>query len=327
VIYIVSDFRGSYHYVVDKLVTEKGAELIELDPKRVSDRLISKIGILRQLLSPRQVRLARRWTADDVVLVIAWYLLTVLLLIKLKLVANPRRLIAMGTFVHDPRLRKLVNIVLRRLQIVELEFIAFSDAEVRELVEGLRISPERVHRVLYRDKVEPVAAPLSRTSPYVFTGGYSNRDYDTFFAAIGELDARAVAVASKLSKLRDVPENVELQLDIPWNEFEALLAGCELLVLPLHKSGEACGQNVLFRGIRYGKPVVATRHDALVDYLGSDYPGFVPANDVWAMRDRIAHALSDDAFRNILADRVKTLARRFRDSEQVEAEILRIVSA
>ena len=44
VIYIVSDFRGSYHYVVDTLRQDAGAELIELDPGRTLDRTISKLG-------------------------------------------------------------------------------------------------------------------------------------------------------------------------------------------------------------------------------------------------------------------------------------------
>jgi glycosyltransferase involved in cell wall biosynthesis len=327
VIYIVSDFRGSYHYVVDKLIAEAGAELIELDPRRQSDRLISKTGILRQLLSPRQLRLARRWTRQDVVLVIGWYLLTLLLLIRLRAVRRPRRLVAMGTFVHDPRLRRFVNVVLRRLKIDELEFIVFSDGEARGLVESVGVAPERVHRVLYRDRLDPIAPPAEQDKAYVFTGGYSNRDYETFFSAVGALRTSVIAVASGLSNVRDVPSNVDLRLDIAWDEFEALLAGCELLVLPLRKGGEACGQNVLFRAIRYDKPVVATRHDALVDYLGADYPGFVPADDAPAMRQAIDRALEDHAFRDSLVERVKDLARRFREGDQVEAEIVRIVSA
>jgi glycosyltransferase involved in cell wall biosynthesis len=327
VIYIVSDFRGSYHYVVDKLVADTGATLIELDPGRTSDRLISKARILRQLLTPRQLRLGNRWTEADVVLVIGWYLLTLLLLMKLRLIPRPRRLVAMGTFIHDARVRRLVNIVLRELKMRELEFIVFSDAELRELVVSVRMPPDRVHKVLYRDKLEPVMDAPQGPGNYVFTGGYSNRDYKTFFAAVGGLDVNVVAVASSLSDLRDAPENVDLRLDVSWDEFESLLAGCDLLVLPLRQGGEASGQNVFFRGIRYEKPVVATRHDSLIEYLGADYAGFVPADDPTAMRDAIERALRDDAYRSGLLERIKSTAQRFRDGEHVEAEIVRIVNA
>ena len=48
VIYIVSDFRGTYHLVVDRLREQSDAVLLELDPERRLDRTISKLGILRR---------------------------------------------------------------------------------------------------------------------------------------------------------------------------------------------------------------------------------------------------------------------------------------
>jgi glycosyltransferase involved in cell wall biosynthesis len=325
VIYIVSDYRGSYHYVVDKLLDEGGAELIELDPGRGTDRTISKAGILRQITTPRLLRLVKRWTREDAVLVISWYLLPVLLLVKLRLLSRPRRLVSMGAFVHDQRVRQGVNRLLRMLKNDGLEFIVFSNAERRNLVEKVGIPTGRVHRVLYRDKMpEPVVASAPHGA-YIFTGGYSNRDYETFFAAVSALQDPVVAVASALNDLGATPPNADVRVDIPWDEFEQLISGCALLVLPLRQGGEACGQNVLFRGIRHERPIVATRHDSLVDYLGADYPGFVPARDPEALRVAIDRGLRDDGFRLALLERVEATARRFREEEQVEAEIVRIL--
>jgi glycosyltransferase involved in cell wall biosynthesis len=325
VIYIVSDYRGSYHYVVDGLREEAGAELIELDPDRVLDRTISKVGILRQIMTPRLLRLGKRWTGDDAVLVIGWYLVPVLLLAKLRLLRRPRRLVSMAAFVHDQRLRQAVNLLLRVLKSDELEFITFSETERRNLVEVVGIPAARVRRVVYRDKMpEAVGAPTP-DGDYIFTGGYSNRDYETFFAAVSALDDNVVAVASVLNDLGDTPPNVDLRLDIPWDEFEQLISGCALLVLPLREGGEACGQNVLFRGIRHDRPVVATSHDSLIDYLGDDYPGFVPARDPEALRAAIDRGLREDGFRDALLERVKTTSRRFRVQEQIEAEIVGIL--
>ena len=326
-IYIVSDFRGTYHYVVDKLENDAGAELIELDPDRRQDRTISKLGIARQLTSPRLRRLWRRWSRGDVVLVMSWYLIPVLLLVRLRLLARPTRLVSMGVFVHDERLRKVVNVVLRALRCDGLEFIAFSEGERRNLVEAVGIPPPRVHRVVYRGSTREAVVTPERDEDYVFTGGYSNRDYDTFFTAVGALEAKVVTVASALNDLGDPPRNVDLRLDVSWDEFEELIARCALVVLPLREGGEACGQNVLFRGIRHHRPVVATRHDALVDYLGDDYPGFVPARDPVAMREAIERGLRDEEFRDSLVDRVKAASRWFREQEQVEAEIVGILTA
>lgn len=324
-IYIVSDFRGSYHYVVDTLRQDAGAELIELDPGRTLDRTISKLGILRQITTPRLARLRGRWTEDDVVLVIAWYVLPVLVLMRLGLLRRPQRLVAMATFVHDSRLRRAVNVLLRSLASEELEFIVFSDAERHNLVELVGILPARVHKVLYRDKIDESDVGGAAEERYIFTGGYSNRDYRTFFGAVRTLDDPVIAVASGLSDLGKAPPNVDVRLDISWDAFEELLSGCALLVLPLRPAGEASGQNVLFRGIRHVRPVVATRHDSLVEYLGRDYPGFVPASDSEALRHAIDRGLRDDAFRRTLIEGVRAAAERLREQEHVEAEIAGIL--
>jgi glycosyltransferase involved in cell wall biosynthesis len=173
---------------------------------------------------------------------------------------------------------------------------------------------------------DALTAPES-DGDYIFTGGYSNRDYETFFSAVSPLTAKVIAVASKLNGLGETPTNTDVRFDIPWDEFEHLIAGCALVVLPLREGGEACGQNVLFRAVSHGRPVVATRHDSLVEYLGEDYPGFVAAHDPAAMRAAIDRALRDDNFRRRLVERVKVAARWLDEQEQIEGEILRILKA
>jgi glycosyltransferase involved in cell wall biosynthesis len=233
----------------------------------------------------------------------------------------------MGTFVHNDRLRKIVNLILRALKLDELEFIAFSDAERRNLTEVVGISSDRMHRVIYRGNMEePIVTPDASGGDYIFTGGYSNRDYKTFFSAVGPLEDRVVAVASRLNGLDVTPANVDLRLDVSWDEFERLVAGSALVVLPLREGGEACGQNVLFRGIRYERPVIATRHDSLVEYLGDDYPGFVPAGDPVAMRGAIERTIRDASFRRSLIERVKARSRWFDEQEQIETEIVAILT-
>jgi glycosyltransferase involved in cell wall biosynthesis len=325
VIYIVSDYSGTYHLVVDRLRGQCGAELIELDPDRRLDRTISKLGIVRQMLTLRLLRLRHRWTDADTVLVMSWYLIPVVLLVRLRVLCRPRRLVSMGVFVHDERLRRIVNLVLRLLKFDELEFIVFSGAESRNLTRVVGLPSARVHRVVYRGNAAEAPSPEPHDG-YVFTGGYSNRDYETFFAAVRALQEHVVAVASALNDLGDPPANVDLRLDISWDEFEDLISRCAVLVLPLREGGEACGQGVLVRGIHHNRPVVATRHDSLVDYLGDDYRGFVPADDPEALRIAIERGLHDDGFRHALLERVQAAARSFREQEHVDEEIAGILT-
>lgn len=324
VIYIVTDYHHTYHLVVDRLIADAGAELIELDPDRL-DQTISKVHILRQMTSPRLLGLRKRWSDDDVVLVMSWYLIPLLMLMRLRLLRQPRRLVSLGAFVHDERLRRVVNLLLRALKLDRLEFIVFSDAERRNIVEVVGIPSTRVHRVVYRGRIPETADAADSNGGYIFTGGYSNRDYKTFFAAVQPLKRNVIAAASTFNELQDAPPNVDLRLDISWNEFEELLGNCALLVLPLRAGGEACGQGVLFRAIQRSRPVVGTRHDSLIDYLGDDYVGFVAPNDPQALRTAIERALRDDAFRRSLLAGVRNASRSFRDQERIEVEIAGII--
>jgi glycosyltransferase involved in cell wall biosynthesis len=133
-------------------------------------------------------------------------------------------------------------------------------------------------------------------------------------------------VASALNDIDAVPGNVRLHVDISWEDFDELISACSVLVIPLRDGGEASGQNVLFRGIHHGRPVIATRHEALVDYLGDDYPGFVPAADPIALCDAIERAITDGPYRAALVERIEATGRWLARQEGVETEIAAIVT-
>jgi hypothetical protein len=87
-----------------------------------------------------------------------------------------------------------------------------------------------------------------------------------------------------------------------------LLSQSELVLLPLSNQSVACGQSVLLRVLRNAKPLIATRHESIENYLGEDYPGFVPAANINEMRSMIRRALNDQRFRSELAQRVSKAA-------------------
>ena len=70
---------------------------------------------------------------------------------------------------------------------------------------------------------------------------------------------------------------------------------------------------------------MGTRHDGLVDYLGDDYPGFVPAGDPAALRSAINRAMSDAGFRNELIDAVALRRERLRDERDSAGAVVAIL--
>lgn len=331
VLYIVTDSRRTYHGIVERLTSSAGAELVELDPRDSSyvlPGIRSKARMLRQLVSPELLRLRKRWGHEDVVLTLGWYVLPILALIRLRALPRPRKIISLYAFVRSGSMRRAVNLVLRWLMIPELEFIQLTPGEARNLVENVGAPPEQVHQVIWRtNSLDPEVEVAEGDPPYVFTGGFSNRDYDTFLAAVEQLPYRVLMIASDLNRLQASARDVELRIDVPSAEFERFVAACHVLVLPLYPAAEASGAGVLHRGMRYLRPVVATRHDSLIAHLGEDYAGFVPARDPEALRRAIARAMGDESFRRALIDQISQRRDLLRRRGDVAQEILGIVQS
>jgi glycosyltransferase involved in cell wall biosynthesis len=233
----------------------------------------------------------------------------------------------MGCFVHSRGIRRIVNTFLRQLRFEGLGFIAFSRGEADNLIQSVGIAADAVHVLLWRQELGGrVSADRVIDGDFVFSGGYSNRDYDLLMRAVHGEPYRVVIVASSRNRVHPLGEGqVDVLYDLPEAEFEARLAACRVVALPLRNVGEACGQSVLLRVLRNGKPLIATRHEAIEDYLGVDYPGFVTPNDIAAMRAAVRRAMSDASYRADLAAMVKEAAKRTFDAEPPGAEIHRFL--
>ena len=225
---VVTDSRSSYPRILRELQRSGDVVVLELAPHRVGDLTgipASKGEIARRLISPALLRLRGRWSAEDSVLVISWYLLPVLAMIRLGILSRPRKLVALGVFVQSPSIRRAVNVVLRLTAIPELEVIALSEGERRILIDGAGIGAEQVHKLIWGGFPESGSETMRSGPGYIFSGGYANRDYATLFEAVEGMHHPVIVAASSLNRLRDAPANVEVRTDIPDEEFERLVRG------------------------------------------------------------------------------------------------------
>lgn len=90
---------------------------------------------------------------------------------------------------------------------------------------------------------------------YIFAGGHSNRDFDIVLACAEQLsNIPFLIVCSKMTRLvRTVPPNVRIERDVPPNEFNRLLAGSRINVVPLKDETWLSGQSVVLLGMLLGK--------------------------------------------------------------------------
>lgn len=325
-IHIILSQPGGYRDVIEHLVA-CGAKVTNLGPGNVSPSAFrGKLAILSSMFSRKIFQARGLWTAHDRVLVIGWQALPVLAAIRLGILQRPAKLLVMACFVHSNAARRVVNAAWRLLKFPGLGFITFSPGEARNLVEAVGMPPQSIYHHLWRQELDGRAGEVSDEG-FIFTGGYSNRDYDLLLSATAEVRAPVVIVASSRNQINaPVGANTTIHRDLPEGEFEKLLAHSRLVAMPLKSTGEACGQSVLLRVLRNGKPLVATRHESIEEYLGPDYPGFVDHDDVAAMRDTLRRALEDDAFRAGLAATIRQagerLERRGSPGQEIEQFLL-----
>lgn len=306
-IHVLLSEAGTYRDIVEHLAAG-GARVTSIGPNEDARlRMRSKLSILASMLSPALLRTRKLWCTQDRLLVVGWQALPVLALIRLGLLPRPQRLLVMACFVHGTRARNVINRAWRLLNFAGLEFITFSSGETRNLIENVGIAPGAVHFHLWRQQLDGATEVSSQQDDgSIFAGGFSNRDYVLLLTAAQGLGAPLVIVASAQNQIpTQDPAHATVHLDLPETEFELLLARSRVVAMPLKNQGEACGQSVLLRVLRNGKPLIATRHEAIEAYLGRDYAGFVAAGDSDAMRESLRRALADDGFREELAAQVR----------------------
>lgn len=310
-IHVLLSQPDSYRDITDHLAAA-GASVTLIGPEQSGNNIRSKKDILKAMLSPALLKARKRWSTQDQVLVIGWQALPILALIRAGLLPRPAKLLVMACFIHGRRARAIVNRAWRLLRFPGLGFITFSQGEARNLVQEVGIAPEQVHFHLWRQALGgQVAASAIVDDGSVFSGGFSNRDYDLLLEATRDWHTPVVIVAAGANQIAPAGNaHTTIFRDLPEDKFEALLAKCRVVAMPLKSQGEACGQSVLLRVLRNGKPLIATRHEAIESYLGKHYQGFVPHGDAAALRAGLRRALQDEPFRAALAAEIAQAGRR-----------------
>jgi glycosyltransferase involved in cell wall biosynthesis len=264
------------------------------------------------------------------VLVIGWQALPVLAAIRCGLLPRPEKILVMACFVHGMRARRILDRLWRWLKFPGMGFITFSQGEAQNLIDTVGMAPADVHFHLWRQDLYGRAdSSMIGEDGSVFAGGYSNRDYDLLLRALKDVPVPLTIVAAERNEITVSlrPEQTTVLRDLPEAEFEALLAKSSVVAMPLHSQGEACGQSVLLRVLRNGKPLVTTRHESIEAYLGKDYPGFVKHNDEEALRQGIVRAIDDASYRMALSTAIRTASERLDRADGPGKEIENFLAA
>jgi glycosyltransferase involved in cell wall biosynthesis len=182
-------------------------------------------------------------------------------------------------YIHGTGDKKIVQTILRfLLNNPGCTLIVQSPKEVEYYQ---KLSPAMsVWFVPYSSDMEPLSEESSFALPqgnYIFTGGYTNRDYGIVQECARNFpDQQFIVVASNLNtdiKNHKTPSNLLLYRNIERNDFELLLAHATIVLIPLKLDVGASGQMLCISAMYYKRPIIFSDVSSINYYFENNISG------------------------------------------------------
>jgi glycosyltransferase involved in cell wall biosynthesis len=261
----------------------------------------------KYLSATHQALLAAKRCQYD--LIVAWESKQGLPLALLRWLRNERRTpLVILTFAAKPYLRRARAFVRPWLRCVEHMTVP-STWEAELYGREFHLQPERVsvchlgtYDVLHHLATLGQVVSAQEDRPYIFSGGQTDRDYQTFLTSIADLRVKTIINTRQhvLTSL-DVPSQVEVNDLMSPNAYFALLTGASVVVVPLHPVDHAAGLSVVMGAMAAGRPVVCTDVPVMREYVVNGITGIlVPPRDPAAMCNAISRLIEKPEIREAM---------------------------
>lgn len=112
-------------------------------------------------------------------------------------------------------------------------------------------------------------------SNYIFTGGYTNRDYELVEKLAQQYpQEKFIIVASELNQMPSLSNNITLYKQLPREEFEELLSKSKIVLVPLKDNTGSSGQMLCISAMRNRKPIIYANVPSINYYFTTEsgYP-------------------------------------------------------
>jgi len=218
--------------------------------------------------------------------------------------------------------RHLLRIAFRQVA----RFSVHSQMEQRLYSAYFQLPIERLHLRLWSIGV-PKSSPDSplQKGRYVSAIGGNGRDYQTLLEAsrlLGEIQFVIVVRPDNLEGL-DIPPNVRVLVNAPFEEAMNILLYSDFTVVPLAGSAIPCGHVTLVCAMHLGRTVVATESEGISDYVISGFNGVLcQPYSVEGMAQAIDHLWNDP----LEIARLATNNRRYGDANCSESRLRRDIA-
>jgi glycosyltransferase involved in cell wall biosynthesis len=175
------------------------------------------------------------------------------------------------------------------------------------------IAPKKFRYVPFKiNQYELIQQQTPTDGGYIFCGGKTRRDFDTFFEAVRDLPYPVKVVTTSNddiaphgSRLDETaaPPNVEIvRLDGAPRPFIEYMAGARLVVMPIKPEICGAGIGVYLMAMALKKCVILSAGPGAEDVLTENQAIIVPAQDSVALREAIKKTYTDSKYRQFYED-------------------------
>lgn len=159
----------------------------------------------------------------------------------------------------------------------------------------------------------------------VSVGADPHRDFELLLAVARSLpQVRFRIVASAERRLTDVPPNVTIELDLPFEEMRRRLGRARVVALPVRENTYSGATTVLLQAMALGKPVVVSRTSAIATGYGlvdGENCRLAPPGDVAAFAKSVSDVLRDELHARALGVSARRTAERILTWDRYVARI------
>lgn len=234
-------------------------------------------------------------------------------------------------YLHELGKNAVVRRILRLLLNTKKTTVIVQSPEEVEYYSALSRNPPIFVPYCEDDRTIATKVDLVPQERYIFTGGYSNRDYGSVLKCAEMVPhVRFVIVASRANKEFDtepIPPNVTIHIDIEPSQFYGLLKNSACVIIPLKENVGASGQMVAVASMRLEKPVIYTDISAINYYFAIDSAGIpYTVSDSKSLRQAV------EGFLSLSSEQAQAMGRRARanyltqfTSEQANRRLLDIM--
>lgn len=217
---------------------------------------------------------------------------------------RPRKnIIVTSFFLHGMGKKKIIQKILRFLFANKrLLLLAQSTYEV-EYYSQLTDKAKVIYFPFCQHEVS-ASENCGKGEEYIFSGGYTNRDYDCLLQAAQKVDHAFLIISSRLNQIgrsNQKTSNVRILSDTTHKDFHGYLKNSKIVIIALKEETGSAGQMVALAAMSFKKPIIYTNIDSVSQYFEDGTSGIpYEKNNAEDLTEKILCLLSDAHLREKL---------------------------